>query len=75
MPWATAVVGSDLLRDLISDLTRYVSIEPDYAAATSFWALHTYLVGQSFITPRLAITAPQPRCGKTTSLRTCNLRS
>jgi predicted GTPase len=65
-PWLTPVVGTDLISDLISDLTRYVSIDPDYAVATSFWALHTYLVQQSFITPRLAITAPQPRCGKTT---------
>jgi hypothetical protein len=66
MPWATAVNGGELIHALIGDLTRYVSLEPDYAAVASFWSLHTYLVNQVFITPRLAITAPQPRCGKTT---------
>ena len=65
-PWPLAVRGDDLVEELIGDLTRYVSLEPDYAAVASFWALHTYLVNQGFITPRLAITAPQPRCGKTT---------
>jgi hypothetical protein len=65
-PWATAVNGGELINELIGDLTRYVSLEPDYAGVVSFWSLHTYLVNQTFITPRLAITAPQPRCGKTT---------
>jgi hypothetical protein len=65
-PWLSAVNGGELISELIGDLTRYVSLEPDYAAVASFWTLHTYLVNQTFITPRLAITAPQPRCGKTT---------
>jgi putative DNA primase/helicase len=65
-PWATAVPGGVLISDLIADLRRYVSLEPDYAAVASFWVLHTYLINHTFITPRLAITAPQPRCGKTT---------
>src|SRR5262249_20245091 len=36
------------------------------AAVVGFWTLHTYFINQVFISPRLAITAPQPRCGKTT---------
>jgi hypothetical protein len=66
MPSATAVAGAELIGDLITDLTRYVSLDEDYAAVAAFWTLHTYNVNQCPITPRLAVTAPQPRCGKTT---------
>jgi hypothetical protein len=64
LPWAIAVDGGELIAELIGDLTRYVSLEPDYAAVVGFWSLHTYLVNQVFISPRLAITAPAPRCAR-----------
>ena len=63
-PWPTAVGSTELISELIADLTRYVSLEPYYAAVAAVWTLHTYLVSHVFISPRLAITAPQPRCGK-----------
>jgi putative DNA primase/helicase len=65
-PALTPVAGCELIGELIGDLTRYVSLDPDYAAATAFWVIHTYLLDCTFITPRLAITAPEKRCGKTT---------
>jgi putative DNA primase/helicase len=61
-----AVDGPELVRDLVADLSRYVSLGPEFAVATAFWALHTYALDYTFISPRLAITAPEPRCGKTT---------
>jgi putative DNA primase/helicase len=66
MPATTAVVGRELIDELIADLKRYVTIDNEFAATVAFWTLHTYLVNQSFFSPRLAITAPQRRCGKTT---------
>jgi hypothetical protein len=66
IPWAAAVDGDKLVTELIGDLTRYVSLESDYAAVVAFWTIHTYLLDHIYITPRLAVTAPQPRCGKTT---------
>jgi putative DNA primase/helicase len=60
------VVGAELVNDLIGDLTKYVSLEPDYGAVAAFWVIHTYLLDYIKITPRLAITAPEKRCGKTT---------
>jgi putative DNA primase/helicase len=68
-PAVEPVVGAELIADLITDLTKYVSLEPDYAATAAFWVIHTYLLdygGFIRITPRLAITAPEKRCGKTT---------
>jgi putative DNA primase/helicase len=67
-PCLEAVSGLELINDLVTDLTRYVSLDPDYAITTAFWVIHTYLLDCGFITPRLAITAPEKRCGKTTLL-------
>jgi putative DNA primase/helicase len=65
-PALEPVIGAELVNDLITDLTKYISLEPDYAATAAFWAIHTYLLDYIRITPRLAITAPEKRCGKTT---------
>jgi hypothetical protein len=66
VPALEPVTGPVLVHQLIADVTRYVSMERDYAAMVAFWTLHTYLIQHCLIAPRLAITAPQPRCGKTT---------
>jgi putative DNA primase/helicase len=68
-PDLETVVGAELVNGLIKDLTTYVSLDADYAVVAAFWVIHTYLLdyGASLrITPRLAITAPEKRCGKTT---------
>jgi putative DNA primase/helicase len=65
-PSLEPIAGPELVEQLIADLTRYVSLHPDYAATVAFWVLHTYLIDRTRITPRLAITAPEKRCGKTT---------
>jgi putative DNA primase/helicase len=68
-PALEPVVGAELVDDLITDLTKYVFLKAEYAATAAFWVIHTYLLdygGYIRITPRLAITAPEKRCGKTT---------
>jgi putative DNA primase/helicase len=65
-PALEAVSGLELVDELVGDLTQYVSLDPDYAVATAFWVIHTYLLDCTYITPRLAITAPEKRCGKST---------
>jgi putative DNA primase/helicase len=65
-PCLERVEGDVLLNDLVGDVTRYVSLQPDYAVVATFWALHTYLLDSIPITPRLHITAPEPGCGKST---------
>jgi putative DNA primase/helicase len=68
-PALTPVAGCELIDDLVKDLTRYVSLDPDYAVTTSFWVIHTYLLDHAFISPRLAVTAPELRCGKSTLIQ------
>jgi putative DNA primase/helicase len=65
-PSVEPVIGTELVNDLITNLTKHISLEPDYAATAAFWVIHTYLLDYIRITPRLAITAPEKRCGKTT---------
>jgi putative DNA primase/helicase len=38
------------------------------ATVSALWAIHTYLLDWFMISPRLAITSPEKRCGKTTLL-------
>jgi hypothetical protein len=58
--------AEELVSDIIADLNKYVSLRPEYSATVVFWVLHTHLLDWSSITPRLGITAPEKRCGKST---------
>ncbi len=67
-PWPEPVDGAELL-DAISMIIRRHVVMPDHAAdAAALWVLHTYLLGNFGISPRLAITSPEKGCGKTTLL-------
>jgi putative DNA primase/helicase len=62
----TPVDGSSILDNVVKDLTKYVCLSDEAASAVALWVMHTYCLGASFTSPRLAITSPEPRCGKTT---------
>jgi putative DNA primase/helicase len=65
-PWEHSVVGSELLSDLVETVQRFAAIRDAEATAVSLWIVHTYALPACEITPRLAITSPTKRCGKTT---------
>lgn len=67
-PWPDPVNGSDLLNELSGVIRRYVVMSAYAADTTALWVVHTYLVSGFGISPRLAITSPEKRCGKTTLL-------
>jgi putative DNA primase/helicase len=60
------VDGGQLLYELTSCLHRYVVLGKNEARAIALWILHTYLFEIFTCTPRLAVTSPEKRCGKTT---------
>ena len=68
-PWATSIDGAELIRELSHSITRYVMLSKESAVAIALWVVHAYAFEASTITPRLAITSPEKRCGKTTLLR------
>jgi len=67
-PWATPVDGAKLLDSLEAAINRHVAVAPAAATAVATWVVHTYVFGAFNHSPRLLITSPAPRCGKSTLL-------
>lgn len=68
-PWPEPVDGSALLGLLKCQIKAYVALPDDMALAVALWVLHAHAPTASLISPRLAITSPEKRCGKSTLLR------
>jgi hypothetical protein len=68
-PWPDPVDGGALLDELVSVFTRYVMMPPASATAAALWCMHAHAFEASTTSPRLFITSPEKRCGKTTLLR------
>jgi hypothetical protein len=67
-PWDTSVDGAQLLDDMINQVLRYVMMPIESAIAIALWCLYAHVFEGFPISPRLAITSPEKRCGKTTLL-------
>ena len=67
-PWPEPVDGAELLNATYATIRRYVVLEPAQAYALALWIIHTHAIDTATISPRLAITSPEKRCGKTTLL-------
>ncbi len=68
VPWPEPVDGEALIGELEAAINRYVVLPKDAAFACALWVLHAHCFDAFTCTPRLAITAPEKRCGKTTLL-------
>jgi putative DNA primase/helicase len=67
-PWPEAVDGAALLDEMTSAIRRYVVLAATEAAAVALWVLAVHAFDAWHIFPRLLVTAPEMRCGKTTLL-------
>ena len=68
-PWPEPVDGAALLDELVATIRRYVVLPSEHhARAIALWVLHTHSIDAAQVTPRLAITSPTKRCGKSTLL-------
>lgn len=67
-PWPEPVDGTALVSELTSAIRRYVVLSDDATIPVALWLIHTFCFDAFQCTPRLAITSPEKRCGKTTSL-------
>jgi putative DNA primase/helicase len=65
-PWPDPVDGPALLNDLVAAFERYLALGPYASHALALWVLHAFALSVATSNPRLAITSPQKRCGKTT---------
>jgi hypothetical protein len=68
-PWPDPVDGAALLSEMTAAVLRYVVMEVGSAEIVALWVLHAHALDAFRISPRLAITSAEKRCGKTTAHR------
>jgi putative DNA primase/helicase len=68
-PWPEPVAGAALLGEIEACLQRHLTLPEGAATPVALWIVHTHAFDASPITPRLAITSAEKRCGKSTLLR------
>jgi putative DNA primase/helicase len=67
-PWPDPVDGAALLSEIADAARKHVVMANHDKDKAALWTVHTYLLDEFLISPRLAIRSPVPRCGKTTLL-------
>ncbi len=67
-PWDYEVDGSSLLDSLVAVIRQHVVLNEHSAIVVTLWVVLTYLHDLTRVSPILAITSPEKRCGKTTLL-------
>lgn len=67
-PWPEPVNGAELIQEIADELRRYVMMPSEAALAVALWLIHAHCFELFCFSPRLAITSPEKRCGKTTLL-------
>ncbi len=67
-PWPEAVDGAVLLDELEALFRRYAVLPTGGAESLALWTAHGYAHDAAFVSPLLALTSPEKRCGKTTVL-------
>lgn len=65
-PWAEPVTAEELLQE-ISDTFKRFAILPEHSdTVLALWVIFTWLIDYVGVSPILAISSPEKRCGKTT---------
>ncbi len=63
-PWPEPVEAAALLRDLAAAVRRHVVMAPAAADCCALWIAHTWAHERFQHSPRLSVTSPAKRCGK-----------
>ncbi len=69
-PWPEPVEGKGLVQEIQTVIRSHVILSDREALAVALWILTSYVFRQFRICPRLLISSPEKRCGKTTLLET-----
>jgi len=64
--WPDDVNGDDLLKEIVSIISSYIILPKGAREALALWILGTFCYDNFRIWPKLLITSPEKRCGKTT---------
>ena len=68
-PWHEKVDGAALLNDLSRAIREYIVMPAVAADASALWVGHTHALDACHYSPRLFITSPDKRCGKSQLLK------
>jgi hypothetical protein len=69
-PWEYAVDGTELASTIINTFHRHTILPDGGDIALTLWALGTYCFNAFRIFPKLCLSSPEKRCGKTTTMET-----
>jgi putative DNA primase/helicase len=67
-PWPEAVDGAALLEETQATFNRFLALPDGAAEALALWVLFAHAHDAFGVSPILALTSPEKRCGKTTTL-------
>jgi putative DNA primase/helicase len=67
-PWPQPVDGAELLDGIGKGIGRYVVFDKTAADAVALWVVAAHTFDSFTIFPRLLVTSPEKRCGKSTLL-------
>jgi putative DNA primase/helicase len=67
-PWGSPVDGRELANQIARTLANHVALPDGAATAIALFALGTYAMDAWRLWPKLLITSPEKRCGKSTLL-------
>ena len=69
-PWPQAVDGKALVTEIQAIVRNHVILSEHEALAVALWIVQTYVFSAFRVCPRLLVSSPEKRCGKTTLLET-----
>ena len=67
-PWSQPVEGIDLLRTIVGILKSHAILPKGAAEAIALWVVGSYCYDNFRIFPKLLLSSPEKRCGKSTLL-------
>ncbi len=65
-PWHDPVIANDLLAEITHLLKRFAILPTHADTALALWVMFTWVIDQVNVSPILAVSSPEKRCGKTT---------
>jgi putative DNA primase/helicase len=68
-PWPDPVSGANLLDAVRKIFESYLILPPGASTGLSLFVAHSYVLQAAEVSPILAITSPEKRCGKSNALR------
>ena len=67
-PWPNPVDGLEIAQDIVATIRRYIVLPDGGDIALALWCIGTYCMDSFKIFPRICLSSPEKRCGKSVSL-------